>query len=105
MKGLVLGGLFSLILSIGMLCSDAGASESRLHMFPQTSITSLGNTGPMATWGSDGWWTWLHRKLERYFSGSWNTEPRGSVPIPGTLLLFGVGFAALIAWRSRHRLY
>ena len=26
---------------------------------------------------------------------------KGSVPIPGTLLLFGGGFAGLIVWRTR----
>jgi hypothetical protein len=30
-------------------------------------------------------------------------ESQGKVPIPGTLLLFGVGFALLVAWHRRPR--
>jgi hypothetical protein len=29
-------------------------------------------------------------------------ETQGVVPIPGTFLLFGAGFAGLVAWQSRH---
>lgn len=102
MKSLVLGSLFSLVLSIGMFGPDAGASERHLRLMPQPSMTSVRNIHPMATWGTDWWWTWPHRQIERYFSGSWNYTPKGSVPIPGTLLLFGGGFAVLIAWRLKH---
>ena len=102
MKSLLLFGLVILVLSVGVLTSEVEASEVRLHMIPPTSIISLMNSGPVVTWGSDGGWPWLTRILQKYFSRTWEPTTRGSVPIPGTLLLFGGGFAGLMVWRARH---
>ena len=36
-----------------------------------------------------------------WFNSNGNGRPQSSVPIPGTLLLFGGGFAGFAAWRRR----
>lgn len=105
MKRLLVGSLFALILSIGLFAPQAGASvfEPALGMMPKASIATLGKTGHMATGDLSWFFDWLKYKLQNFFSQvrDYHDGPKGSVPIPGTLLLFGVGFAGLVAWRSR----
>jgi hypothetical protein len=89
MRHFVLGSLVAVILSLSLSVPQAGAAESRLHGIQEASIARLTYTGVMATWGSDRWWTWVHHRLEKYFGSNWSPNHKGSVPIPGTLLLFG----------------
>ena len=104
MTRLMLVGFFALILSITLSVQRAGASEPGLSIIPNASFAFLGKTGPMATGGAGSFWEWLRITIRRVFSQirEYHDTPKGSVPIPGTLLLFGGGFVALISWRWRH---
>ena len=93
-----LGSFLVLTLSIGLFIPQAGASESHLAAVSKPFIVGVGATGTMAT---IDWQAWLKYILMKYFGSVWNHEPKGSVPIPGTLLLFGGGFAGLVLWRAR----
>lgn len=105
MKRLLVASLFALILSIGLFPPQTGASafESGPGMMPKASIATVGKIGHVATGDSNWFFEWLKYKLRNFFSQvrDYHDGPKGSVPIPGTLLLFGVGFAGLVAWRSR----
>jgi len=98
MRRLVFASLFVLIVSIGPFTPQAGASESHLVAVSKPLIVYMSATGAMATIDLVSWLKYL---LGRYFGSVWNHEPNGSVPIPGTLLLFGGGFAGLVFWRAR----
>ena len=103
MRRLALGSLFVLILSIGFFAPPARASDLSLAMMPHASIATLGKTGHMATGNLDWFWAWLTSTIRTFYSNVSNHHtPNGSVPIPGTLLLFGGGFAGLVVWRARH---
>ncbi len=80
--------LLALIVSVGAFTPQADASEG-MHM---ASLASLVKTGHMGDWLSD-WLAWL----QQHQNGGTNG---GSVPVPGTLLAFGLGFAGLATWRA-----
>ena len=101
MKHLILGSLLALTLSVGLFGPQAEASEFSLSMMPKASIALLGNTGPLGNWESD-FLAWLRSTLREYVSNARDNYPTRSVPIPGTLLLFGGGFGGLMVWRARH---
>ena len=98
MKRLGLSSLSALILSMGFVTPQAGASELHLAAASKLSIVGVGAMGSMAT---IDWQAWLRYIFTKYFGSVWNHEPKGSVPIPGTLLLFGGGFVGLVIWRAR----
>ncbi|NGZ99103.1 MAG: hypothetical protein CV089_23835 [Nitrospira sp. WS110] len=102
MKQLVLGSLLALMLSISPVIPQVGASEFYPGMIPNVSIGALGKTGLLATWETD-LLAWLRSTLGQYLSNTQNNYPTNSVPIPGTLLLFGGGFAGLMIWRQRRQ--
>ena len=63
------------------------------------AVLPFGATTHKATWN---WWpNW--QQFRQYWSQrtNWSYDTR-SVALPGTILLFGAGFAGLIGWRSRH---
>ncbi len=82
-------GITAIVLAA--LLSEAQASPASLPL-----MESLGGHKLPATWDSQ-WW----QLLLQWLGGSWNPTPKGSVPIPGTLALFGAGFGALVWWRER----
>jgi hypothetical protein len=96
MRSLVVSCLVTFILSVGIV-NVAGAFES--PVIAHVSAASLAKSSHMATLPD-----WLLAIL-RYFGigGNYNggyNNPKGSVPIPGTLLIFGLGFGGLMAWRA-----
>ncbi len=97
MLRLTSGILFSVILCVGTFVSQADASEGGLYMTSYmtsyASLASLEKVGHMGDWLSE-LLAWL-----RQYRGGTNG---GSVPVPGTFLAFGLGFAGLIAWRAVH---
>lgn len=80
--------LFALILCVGAFASQADASQGGMHM---ASLASVAKAGHMGDWLSDWIAAWTQQQ------GGTNG---GSVPVPGTLLAFGLGFAGLAAWRA-----
>ena len=71
MRSVVVGSLMALILSAGLVVSQVEAKKK----------------------DDDGY------KQEYKENGQYRRN--GSVPIPGTLLLFGGGFIGLMIWRTR----
>jgi hypothetical protein len=90
-------------------------------------ISASVTTGHMARGGND-FWAWLRNQLQSYFGNNGNSgnngnngnfgsngnygngrngwylgNSKGSVPIPGTFLLFGGGFIGLMVWRKRQQ--
>ena len=94
MLRLASGVLFALILCAGTFVSQAAASEGGLYMASHASLASLTKVGHMGDWLSD-----LLAWVKQYRNGGGNG---GSVPVPATLLAFGLGFAGLAAWRAVH---
>ena len=82
--------LFALTLSVGAFATQADASEGGMHM---ASLGSLAKAGHMGDWLSD-----LIAWAQQHRNGGTNG---GSVPVPGTLLAFAVGFAGFAAWRAK----
>lgn len=108
MPRFVLVSILSLFLLFALPVPQAGAGQYGPGTSPaRATIAGLGNTGPLATttdWWA--WWAWLIYQLKKSLLGSdhvWNHTPRGSVPVPGTLLLFGAGFSGLVAWRAKNK--
>lgn len=86
--------------------------EAEAHQYGESlmagkaSVKALAATGPLATGNSQELLQWLVYKVKRYIASSnhvWNPTPRGSVPVPETLLLLGAGFAGLVAWNSTNK--
>ena len=107
--------LLALVLAIALFAPQAEASKFGPGMASMVSLASLGSADHMATGGGDlrQFLEWLKFKLIKYFgyggSGGFGGSggsggsytPKNSVPIPGTLLLFGGGFAGFIFWSAR----
>lgn len=97
MRYFLIGSLLVLILSITMVAPQAEASDPSSGLIPSSSI---GKIGPLATWESD-FLAWLRSTLRDYLSNPKDNYPTRSVPLPGTLLLFGASFVGLVVWRAR----
>ncbi len=85
-------GVFALVLSVGAFVSPAAAFEGAVH---PTSLAAIGKAGHMAELPA-----WLINWLGNLNGGNNGGNNGGSVPVPGTLLAFGLGFAGLAAWRA-----
>ncbi len=83
MKSVALGSLFALILSMGLFVSQAEAKN---------------NDDKNENKGKNNYASNDKHEYKEYRG---DYRGKGSVPIPGTLLLFGGGFAGLIVWRTR----
>ena len=92
MRNVVLGSVVTLILSIGLFVSQVEAKNDnnddkgknkQEDKFPQKNDKHADND---------------KNKFEYQYEHQNNRG--GSVPIPGTLLLLGVGFAGLVTWRA-----
>jgi hypothetical protein len=64
----------------------------------KVAIASIANVGHMAD--MPDWLAALLKYLGIGGSNGTDRPPKGSVPIPGTLLLFGGGFVGLMVWRA-----
>ncbi|GKS58337.1 hypothetical protein YTPLAS18_18640 [Nitrospira sp.] len=98
--------LCSLVASIFFLFSvanvgEAGAFDYGIGYGPN-ALSAFSLKGHLAT---GDWWAWLLWWFKQYAT-TWHNTPKGSVPIPGTLVLFGLGFGAVVAfreWKNRTR--
>jgi len=107
----MLSVLVACALVVVLSIPPAGASNLASGMVTMASLASVASDGHMASGGSDlrTFLAWLKQLLVKLFgaggyggSGGYNnggTTPKGSVPIPGTLLLFGGGFSSLMIWQ------
>jgi hypothetical protein len=94
MRGVALG-LFALILSIGLFVSQVDAKNDK----PDDKNK---NESKFIDAKNDKQDDKNKYKYEyQYSNGQTNNNGRGSVPVPGTLLLFGGGFAWLMVRRTR----
>ena len=80
MRSVVVGSLMALILSAGLVVSQVEAKKKD-------------DDGYKQEYKENGY------KQEYKENGQYRRN--GSVPIPGTLLLFGGGFIGLMIWRTR----
>ena len=95
MRDLVLCSLFALIVLVGFI--DTAVAFEQLGT--NASVAASLKAGHMAD--IPAWLVALLNYLGIWgnYNGGYN-QPNGSVPIPGTLLLFGVGFGGLLVWRA-----
>lgn len=70
---------------------------------------ALRSASPMMTTNLTDWYAWMLYQLRKYLGNvypdpsQWNHHPKGSVPIPGTLVPLIGGFGALVVWWERRR--
>ena len=116
MRSAMLSVLIACALVVVPFIPLAGASDFGPGTVAMASLASVASDGHMATGGFDlrAFLAWLKQLLNKYLGAGGNggggggggggyngTSPKGSLPIPGTLLLFGGGFASLMIWQAR----
>jgi hypothetical protein len=100
-----------MIVTVGLVASNveareygAGVSGSKASLNAALRTASLMMTTSLADW-----YAWLLYQLRKYLGSvypephHWNHYPKGSVPIPGTLIPLAGGIGALVAWWERRR--
>ena len=113
MRYIVLSALLAVALTIVLFAPQAEASDFGSGMASMASLAAMSSDGHMASGGGDlrAFFDWLKHILTKFFGAgaggggggggyTGNPTPKGSVAIPGTLVLFGGGFAALMIWRA-----
>lgn len=99
--------LLAVLVTIPLFVHQAEAHQyGEGLMAGNASIKSSAVIGSLATGNWQELLQWLIYKFKQYIAGSntvWNPAPRGSVPVPETLLLLGAGFAGLVAWNSTNK--
>ena len=93
MRNVVLGSLVTLILTMGMFVSQVEAKNDKHDDNDKNKHAYTAEAKNDKHDGKD------KNKYEYQYEHQNNRG--GSVPIPGTLLFFGGGFAGLVAWRAR----
>jgi hypothetical protein len=106
--------LFASVLTITLFAPTVEASKLGSGITSTASLSAVASDKHMASGGGDlrAFFDWLRQILNKFFgtggyggsggyTGGYNGTPKGSVPIPGSLLLFGGGFAGLVIWRAR----
>jgi len=92
-RNVVLGSLVTLILTMGMFVSQVEAKNDKHDDNDKNKHASTAEAKNDKHDGKD------KNKFEYQYEHQNNRG--GSVPIPGTLLFMGGGFAGLVAWRAR----
>ena len=92
MRNVALGSLFTLILSIGMFVSQVEAKNGNQDDKNKNEYKYIETKNDRQ---ADKDKNKYEYKEYKYNNGTRN------VPIPGTLLFLGGGFAGLLAWRAR----
>jgi hypothetical protein len=95
--------LFAMITFVPLSVAQIGMAEAGFGMPLLSSPAVMGKTGHVANGGSHWFWDWLRTTFQKIFSEikEHRETSKGSVPIPETFLLFGVGFAGLVAWQIK----
>lgn len=111
MKRAVVVGVLVMIMTMGLVASKVEAVEHGPAVSGSyaSSNAALKTVSPMMTTNLAEWYAWLIYQLKKYtgiaypYPNPWNHHPKGSVPIPGTLIPAVGGFGALVAWWERRR--
>ena len=94
MKGMVLGSIITVVLFTGSFVSQVEAKNDNNNDHGKLVSQKIDKHDLKD----------LLKDLLRFFKNVDKHDGNGkSVPIPGTLLLLGGGFAGLVAWRARQR--